>query len=163
MPIHEFIPYLLSVCATITIKMATKLGDNFYFLNSAVTLTSKVQGQMINCLCLQNALPYLHETKAVWTYWLINFISDLRRWPCLCTLTLNFQGQIVKLPYLWNILPDRKKGKRGWIVWMVWYFVNNIWPTFCVHCMLQCRSGVTFLSLATSVGLISIATAMVCI
>ena len=36
---------LLSVCATITIKMATKLSDQF-FLNLAVTLISKFQGQM---------------------------------------------------------------------------------------------------------------------
>ena len=51
-----------TVCATITIKMATKLSDQCY-LNPAVTLTSKFEGQMINCLCLKNAWPDLHETK----------------------------------------------------------------------------------------------------
>ena len=30
MPIHAFIPYSLSVCATINIKMATKLSDQFF-------------------------------------------------------------------------------------------------------------------------------------
>ena len=64
------------------------------------------------------------------------------------TLAMNFQGQILKLPYLRNIWPDCKKGR---ISWMVWYFVNNVWPTFWFHHMLQCHSGVTFLSLATSV------------
>ena len=64
MPMQIFIPYLLSVCATITIKMATRLTDKL-FLTSAVTLTSQVQRQMINCLCLKNAGPDLHETKAV--------------------------------------------------------------------------------------------------
>ena len=34
---------------------------------------------------------------------------------------------------------------------MVWYFVNNIWSTFYFRHMSQCRSGVTFLSLTTSV------------
>ena len=42
--------------------MATKLSNQF-FLNSAVTLTSKFQAQMIDCLCLKNAWPDLHETK----------------------------------------------------------------------------------------------------
>ena len=63
MLIHAFIPYLLSVRATITIKMATKLSDHFFF-NSAVSLTSKFQGPMINCLCLKDAWPDLHETKS---------------------------------------------------------------------------------------------------
>ena len=79
---HIFIPYLLYVCATITIKMASRLTDKV-FLNSAVTLTSKFQGQMINCLCLRNAGPDLHETKAMWINWLIYFMYDLGDWLCL--------------------------------------------------------------------------------
>ena len=79
---HTFIPYSLSVCATITIKMASRLTDKV-FLNSAVTLTSKFQGQMINCLCLRNAGTNLHETKAMWMNWLIYFIYDHGHWPCL--------------------------------------------------------------------------------
>ena len=49
MPIHVFIPYLLSVFAAITTEMATWLVE-FIFLNSALTLTSKIQGQMMNVL-----------------------------------------------------------------------------------------------------------------
>ena len=149
MLIHACMPYLLSVCATITIKMATKLSDHF-FLNSAVTLTSKFQSQMINCLCLKDAWPDLHETKSS----VNNFVDLFHIWPwpmtLSVTLTMNVQEQILKVPYLWNIGPDCKKkwNKRGRILWMVWYFVNNIWPYF--HRMLQCRSGVTFLSLGTS-------------
>ena len=45
---------------------------------------------------------------------------------------------------------SQKWNKRWRILWKVWFFVNNIWPTFCFHPMLQCRSGVTFLSLWTS-------------
>ena len=82
MPIHTFIPYLLSVCAIITTKMASKLTDIF-FLNSAVTLTLNFQGQMINCLCLKNAGLDLHKTKAMWINWLSYFICDLGHWPCL--------------------------------------------------------------------------------
>ena len=55
---------IFTVCATITINMATKFTDIF-FLNFAVTLTSTFQGQVINCLCLYNSSPYLHETEAV--------------------------------------------------------------------------------------------------
>ena len=149
MTIHAYIPYLLSVCV---IKMATQLSDQF-FLNSAVTLTSKFQDQMINCLCLKNAWTDLHETKSS-----VNKLVDLFHiwpWPMILpvALTMNFQGQIFKLPYLWDIGPDCKKmkwNKRVWILSMVWYFVDNIWPTFCFHRMLQCRTGVTFLSLGTS-------------
>ena len=113
-----------------------------------MTLTSKSQGQMINCLCLKNAWPDLHEAKSS-----VNELVDVfHTWPwllaLLLTLTMNFQGQILKLPYLWNIGHDRKKSnKRRWILWMIWYFVNNIRATFYFHRMLQCRSGVTFLSL----------------
>ena len=150
MLILAFIPYLLSVCATITIKLATKLSDHFY-LNSAVTMTSKFQGQMICCLCLKDAWPDLHETKSS----VNKFVDLLHILPCpltLCvTLTMNVQGQILKVPYLWNIGTGRKKwNKRGRIIMMVWYFVNNIWPTFYFHRMLQCRSGVAFMSLGTS-------------
>ena len=86
----------------------------------------------------------------------VNKLVDLFHiwpWPLTLPLTLamNFQGQILKLSYIPNIWPDRKKDKKEWILWMVWYFVDNIWPTFCFHRMLQCRSGVSFLSLATSV------------
>ena len=63
MPIQAFIPYLLCVCATVTIEMAIKLSDNFFF-NSEVTLTSKFQGQMVNSLCPKNAWPDLHKTKS---------------------------------------------------------------------------------------------------
>ena len=52
-------------------------------LNSAVTLTSKFQGQMINCLCLKNAWSHLQGTKAMWINWLSCFIYDLGHWPCL--------------------------------------------------------------------------------
>ena len=55
----------------------------YFFFNLAVTLTSKFQGQIINCLCLKNAWPNLHETKAVWINWLIYFIYDFGHWPCL--------------------------------------------------------------------------------
>ena len=82
MPIHAFIPYLLSVCTTITVKLDTELNDKF-FLNSAVTLTSNFQGQMVNSLCLKNAWHNLHETKTVWINWLIYFMYDLGHWPCL--------------------------------------------------------------------------------
>ena len=44
-------------------EMATKLSDQF-FMNSAVTLTSKFQGRMINCQSLKDAWPDLHETKS---------------------------------------------------------------------------------------------------
>ena len=153
MLIHVFIPYLPSVCATITIKMATKfsLMATQFSLISAVTLTAKFQGQMINCLCLKDEWPDLHETKSS-----VNKFVDLFHiwpWPLTLsvTLTMNVQGQILKVPYLWNIGPDCKKwNKRGRILWMVWFFVNDIWPTFYFHPMLQCRSGVTFLSLGTS-------------
>ena len=106
---------------------------------------------MINNLCLKNAWPDLHETKSS-----VNKLVGLFHiwhWQMTLpvTLTINFQGQILKLPYLWNVGPDRKTwNKRGWIPWMVWNFVNNIWPTFCFHRMLQCRSDVTFLPLGTS-------------
>ena len=40
MPIYVFIPYSLYVCATVAIKMATKLTDKFSLI-SALTLTSK--------------------------------------------------------------------------------------------------------------------------
>ena len=43
-------------------EMMTKLSDHFFY--SAVTLTSKFQGQMINCLCLKVAWPDLYETKS---------------------------------------------------------------------------------------------------
>ena len=163
MPIHAFIPYLLSVCATITIKMATKLSDQF-FLNSAVTLTSKFQAQMINCLFLKNAWPDLHETKSsvnkLFFYSYMTLATVLA-----CDLDHEFpRSNFEKLPYLWNIGPDRKKwNKMGWILWMVWYVVNNIWPTFYFHRMLQCCSGVMFLSLGTSFELIPVATVTVCI
>ena len=105
---------------------------------------------MINCLCLKNAWPDLHETKSSVNELVDLFRIWLRPLTLPLTLTMNFQGQILKLPYLWNIGLDRKKkenNKRRWILWMVWYFVNNIWPTFYFHRMLQCRSGLTFLSL----------------
>ena len=127
--------------------MATKLSNQF-FLNSAVTLTSKFQAQMIDCLCLKNAWPDLHETKSS-----VNKLFDLFHMTLATDLASDldheFQGQILKLPCLWNIGPDRKKNrnKKGWIFWMSWYFVDNIWSTFYFHRMLQCRSGMTFLSL----------------
>ena len=92
-----------------------------------MTLTSKFQGQIINCLCLKNAWPDLHETKGS-----VNRFVDLFHilpWPLNLpvTLTMNFQGQILKLTYLWNIGPYRKKwNKIGWILLMVWYCVNNM-------------------------------------
>ena len=50
--VYVIIYSLFTACfATIDIKMATKFTDTYY-LNSAVTLTSKFQGQMINCLCV---------------------------------------------------------------------------------------------------------------
>ena len=106
---------------------------------------------MLNSLCLKNAWPYLHETKSSVNK--LVHLFHIWHWPLTLpvTLTMNFQGQILKLTYLWNIRPDRKKwNKRGWILWMFWYFVNNIWPRFYFHRMLQCRSDVTFLPLGTS-------------
>ena len=131
------------------LKMSTKLSDKFP-LNSAVTYTAKFQGQMINCLRLKDAWPDLHETKSS----VNKFVDLFPKWPwpltLSVTLTINVQGQILKVPYLWNIGPDGKKwNKRGRILWMVWFFVNDIWLTFYFHRMLQCRSGVTFLSLGT--------------
>ena len=87
----------------------------------------------------------------------VNKLVDLFHmwpWPLTLPLTLgmNFQGQILKLSYLQNIWTDRKN-KDGWILWMVWYIVNNVWPTLFFNRMLQCRSCVTFQSLATSVWL----------
>ena len=143
MAIHAFIPYLLSACATLTVKMDTKLNDNIFS-----TLTSKFQGQMVNRQCLKNAWPNLHETKAMWINWLIHFIYDLDHWPCL------WHWPWISKVKSWNChiyeISDLI-AKKGRISWMVWYFVNNIWPTFWIHHMLQCHSGVTFLSLATSV------------
>ena len=136
MPIHAFIPYLLCVSATVTIKMATKVCYTF-FLNSAVTLTSKFQGQMINSLCLKNAWPDLHETKSS-----ANKLVDLFHiwhWPLTLpvTLTMNFQGQILKLPYLWNFGPDRKNEIKegesfGWFDILL--IISNLRFTFIVCC-----------------------------
>ena len=78
----------------------------------------------------------------------------IRTWPLTLPVTLLMisQGHILKLPYLQNICPVRtKKIKRGWNPWMLWYFVDQIWSTFCFRHMLQYRSGVTFLPLTTSV------------
>ena len=115
-----------------------------------MTLTSKFLGQMINCLSLKNTGPDLHETKAVWINWLIYFIYDqghspcLWLWPCISKVK-SWNGHIY---VIFDLIAKNKK--QGWILWMVWYFVNNIWPMFCFHRMLRCRSGVTFLSLAIS-------------
>ena len=111
MPKHAFLPYLLSVCATITIKVATNLTDKF-FMHSAVTLTWKFQGQIITCICLKNAWPDFARNKSN-----VNKLVGLFhiwRWPLTLPLTVakNFQGQILKLPYLQNVWPDRKKSKR---------------------------------------------------
>ena len=115
-----------------------------------MTLTSKFQGQMVNSVCLKNAWPSLHETKTVWINWLIHLIYDLGHWPCLWPLP-----SIPKVKswncHIYEISDMIAKNKRGGIPWMAWYFVNNIWPMFCFHHMLQCRSSVTFLSLVTSV------------
>ena len=115
-----------------------------------MTLTSKFSGQMINCLCLKNGWPDLHETKAVWINWLIYFIYDLGQWQCL------WPWPWISNVKSWNchsyVISDLiAKNKMGWILWMVWYFVNKFWPTFCLHRILLCSLGVTFLSLATSV------------
>ena len=129
--------------------MASRLTDKVFF-NSVVTLTSKFQSQMIHCLCLKYTGPDLHETKAMWINWLIYFIYDLGHWPC------PWPWPWISKVKFWNChiykLSDLiVKNKDGCILWMVWYFVNNISSTLCFHRMLQCRSGLTFLSLATSV------------
>ena len=137
MLIHAFILYSLSVCATITMKMATKLIDQI-FLNSAVTLTSKFQGQMINCLCLKDAWSDLHETKSS-----VNKFVDLFHiwpWPMTLsvTLTMNVQGQILKMPYLWNIGPGRKKIKIKVGEFFGWFdnflIISDLRFTFIVCC-----------------------------
>ena len=122
---------------------------NFIFLNSAVTLTSKFQGQMINCLCFKKTWPDLHETKAVWMNWLIFFIYDLGHWPCLWPWPWISKVKSWNC-HIYEVSELITKMKRGRVLWVVWYFVN-IWSTFCFHRMQQCRSGVTFLSLVTSV------------
>ena len=120
-------------------------------LNSALTLTWKFQGQIIYCLCLKNAWHDLHETKSS-----VNRLVDLFYiwpWPLILpvTLTIHFQGQMLKLPYLWNIGPDCKNNELKRDEFFGWFEIfDNIWPTFYFHRMLQCRSGVTFLSLGTS-------------
>ena len=144
---HTFLSYLLSVCATITIKMANRLTDKV-FLNSTVTFTSKFQGQMINCLCLKNTRPDLHETKVVWFISYMTWTTDLTS-----DLGHEFPKSNLEIVISTKYLTLSPKNKDGWILWMVWYFVNNIWPTLCFHRMLQYRSGMTFLSLATSVWL----------
>ena len=162
MPIHAFIPYLLSVCATITIKMVTKLSDHL-FLNSAVTLTSKSQGQMINCPCLKNAWPDLHETKSSAN----KFVDLFHIWPrpltLPLTLTMSFQGQILKLLYLWKIGPDRKNIVKegefcGWFDILL--IISDLRFTFIVCC-----SAVQAWRLCRyqehHYGLIPVATAMV--
>ena len=128
--------------------MSTRLI--IFFRNSAVTLTSKFQGQMINCLCLKNAGPDLHETNAVWINWLIYFIYDLGHWPYL------WPWSWISNVKSWNAIATKyltwsQKIKKGELFGWFDIFVNNIWLTFCFHLMLQCRSSVTFLSLATSV------------
>ena len=59
---HILFDIFVLFSATITIKMATALTKKN---NSAVTLTPKLQGQMINCPCLINAWSDLQETKSV--------------------------------------------------------------------------------------------------
>ena len=98
---------------------------------------------MINCLCVKNTWRDLHETKAVWKKYLIYYFiyalrhrtSKVKSWNC----------------NIYEISDLITKNKRGCILWMVGNFVDNIWPTFCFHRLLQCRSGVMFLSLTTSV------------
>ena len=95
--------------------------------------------------------PICTIQKAVWINWLIYFIYDLGHWPCLWPWPWMSKVKSWK----WHIcdisdLIAKEWNKRRWIIWMVWYLVKNIWPTFYFHRMLQCRSGVTFLSLGTS-------------
>ena len=77
---------------------------------------------------------------------------DIWPWPLTLPVTLVMvsQGQILKLPYLQNIRPDRKKDKTRVNSLDGLIFHWNIWSMFCLRHMLQCRSGVTFLSLTTS-------------
>ena len=84
-----------------------------------------------------NKLVDLFHIWPIWPYlWHWPWISKVKSWNC----------------HIYQIFdPIEKKDKKEWILWMVWYIVDNIWPTFCFHRMLQCRSGVSFLSLATSV------------
>ena len=107
---------------------------------------------MINCVCLTNAGPDLHEIKAMWINRLIYFIYDPGHWPCLWPWPWISKVNSSNC-HIYEISDLIAKNKDGWSLWMVWYFVNDIWPTFCFHRMLQCRSGGTFLSLATSVWL----------
>ena len=66
------------------------------------------------------------------------------------TLAMNFQGQILKLPYFRNIWPRRKNIKECEFFWWIdVLLVDKIWSTFWFHHMLQCRPGVTFLSMVT--------------
>ena len=76
MCLNTHLCHIYCACARITIKVANELTDKF-FLNSAVTLTSKFQSQMINCLCFTNAWPDMHEIKAMLINWLIYFIYDV--------------------------------------------------------------------------------------
>ena len=99
MPIYIFIPYLLSVFATITNNMATNLTDIFS-LNSEVTWTLKFQGQMINCLYLKNAWSDLHETKAEWT--------RTTRTPAFWA----YPPPPHDYPYHWDILDPKSKDDK---------------------------------------------------
>ena len=59
-----------------------------------------------------------------------------------CDLGHQFPRSNLEIAISTKYLTWSQKNKKGLIPWMVWYFVNNIWPTFCFHHMLQCRSSV---------------------
>ena len=97
----------------------------WFFLNSTVTLTLKIQSRIMNGPSLQNRWSDCHETKAAWTSWLVCFVHGLNNWSCLWPWPCTFKFNIKIVIYSNYLNPSQWiNGMNFWIMrYLVWKYL----------------------------------------
>ena len=92
-------------------KMASKLGDKFS-LNLVVTLTSKFQGQTINCLCLNTLRPRQNGRHLPDDIFKCFFLNENVSIAIKISLKCVPKGPINNIPALVQIMAWRRPGDK---------------------------------------------------